>query len=607
MNKFVDFINQFYSQNASQNSGYAELTNQTLEGISLAISGVIDDVKNGRVDAVILTGNAGDGKTYLCKEIFLSLTGRPLPNASIHHAKYGSRNLCVIKDASEVDAGDLKKVFSAIENRLASTNSTGHTAGDIYIIAGNEGKVSDVLYKNKFQKLQKLFSTALRAVYDDEREAIEKKEPDILWFKIINFNWRALTHRKAFDSIVNAFVNEKNWESSCTECPHSVDCPIYFNVRMLRHSEVKERTRVVFNFFRCLEGHFTLRELFSALSYIITGNLNCCKITEVTSKNSQFHYTFYNNMFSRNSKGEEILPPQDRLLKEFQKYDPAYAPLTNVNKWVREYIHSLKNKSDAGIKRLETDLQWIYKSIKKEKEKNKEQDINLPIYDAVKRRVFFLPSQFFWGDDLDKEIHEMLNFPFECFLPFPSYREFDEFINRDTGKNNSINKQIRETIIKGLNLLANRYDKEADLWLKVHKPHKQDQAMMELVGDQVEFLESFLSIEVPYQKSDYLEFLPMKASFSLHLDMDDNNKDKNKDIIRLKIDLKLFEGLRAAALGNQSRQNLGELERVIDDFREVLFYRLLKNIKHSKFILNTGQHSIQLLNEPDRLILRVNR
>jgi hypothetical protein len=202
----------------------------------------------------------------------------------------------------------------------------------------------------------------------------------------------------------------------------------------------------------------------------------------------------------------------------------------------------------------------------------------------------------------------MFNFPFECFLPFPGYREFDEFINRDTGKNNSINKQIRETIIKGLNLLANRYDKEADLWLKVHKPHKQDQAMMELVGDQVEFMECFLSIEVPYHKTGYLEFLPTKAAFSLHLDKDDNNdKVKEKDIIRLKIDLKLFEDLRAAAQGNQSRQNLSELERVIDDFREVLFYRLLKSIKHSKFILNTGHHSIQLLNEPDRLILRVNR
>jgi len=147
------------------------------------------------------------------------------------------------------------------------------------------------------------------------------------------------------------------------------------------------------------------------------------------------------------------------------------------------------------------------------------------------------------------------------------------------------------------------------LWLKVHKPHKQDQSMLELVGDQVEFLENFLAIEVPYHKTSYLEFLPTKVAFSLRLDKDKDKDENNndKDIIRLKIDLKLFEGLRAAALGNQSRQNLSELERVIDDFREVLFYRLLKNVKHSKFLLNTRDRSIQLIDEPERLILRVSR
>jgi hypothetical protein len=603
MNKFVDFINQFYSQNASQSAGYAELTDQTLEGISLAISGVIDDVKNGPVDTVILTGNAGDGKTYLCKEMFFSLTGQSLPNSPIHHAKFGIRNVYVIKDASEAAGNDLKKVFSAIENRLANTNSTGHTAGDIYVIAGNEGKISDVLYKNKFQKLQKLFSNVLRSVYEDERESIEKKEPDISWLKIINFNWRALTDEKAFESILNAFVNEKNWESFCTQCPYSVDCPIYFNVRMFRYSEVKERTRIIFNFFRCLEGHFTLRELFSALSYIITGNLDCRKIPDIILKNLQFHYTLYNNIFSKNTN-HDSLAPQDRILKEFHKYDTAYAPLSFVNKMVMEYIASLKKKADANINNLEKDLQWHYELINQNDFKKNE----ILIYDAVKRRVFFLPSPSFWGDIItnDNVIQDMLKIPLQDFLPFPGYKEFDEFIYTDTGKNNSINKQIREIIIKGLNLLANRYDKEADLWLKVHKPHKQDQAMMELVGDQVEFLESFLSIEVPYHKNGYLEFLPTKAAFSLCLEKD-NDKNDDKDIIRLKIDLKLFEGLRAAALGNQSRQNLGELERVIDDFREVLFYQLLKGVKHSKFLLNTGHHSIQLLIEPDRLILRINR
>jgi hypothetical protein len=594
MNKFVDFINQFYSQNASQSAGYAELTQKTLGGISLEISRITGDVKNGLVDVVILTGNAGDGKTYICKDIFLSLTDEPLPNAPISYSKFGARKLCVIKDASEAGAGDLKKVFGAIENRLAETGQTGTNENDIYIIAGNEGKISDVFFKNKFKKLQKLFSNALRAVYEDEQEASEPKEQDIPWLKIINFNWRSLSHPRAFEPIINAFVNEKNWEPSCGQCRYKADCPIYFNVCMLRHNEVKERIRTIFNFFRCLEGHFTLRELFSALSYIITGNLDCRKIHGEPPGNIQFHYTFYNNIFSKNNI-EKGLPPQDRILKEFQKYDVAFAPLTFINKKVMEYTDSIKNKTDEDINNPVKDLQWLSLLIKGRN------DISLRIFDAMKRRVFFLPSSSFWIEAHAKNnLQEIIDFPFECFLPLPGFKRFDEFINKETGKNNSINKKIKETIITGLNLLANRFDKEADFWLKVHKPHKQDQAIMELVGDQVQFLERFLSIEVPYHKSGYLEFQPVKMAFSLRL-------KNEKDPIHLPVDLKLFEGLRTSAQGNQSRQNLGDLERVIDDFREVLFYRLLKSVEHHKFMLNTGNRSIELINEPERLILRVNQ
>ncbi|MCP4147825.1 MAG: hypothetical protein GY757_08740 [bacterium] len=109
MNHFVDFIKQFYSQSmASSDAAYAERSSRILKGIKLKISMLVDDIQNGRVDALILTGNAGDGKTFLCKQIYEKLTGKEFPNLEVATETLKDKKLRVIKDASEVEEEELK-------------------------------------------------------------------------------------------------------------------------------------------------------------------------------------------------------------------------------------------------------------------------------------------------------------------------------------------------------------------------------------------------------------------------------------------------------------------------------------------------------------------
>ncbi|MDQ1354082.1 MAG: hypothetical protein QG657_4391, partial [Acidobacteriota bacterium] len=106
---------------------------------------------------------------------------------------------------------------------------------------------------------------------------------------------------------------------------------------------------------------------------------------------------------------------------------------------------------------------------------------------------------------------------------------------------------------------------------------------LEIIGDHIDKLGISMSREEPLLKSSYLEWEPRTGALTVKL------TGQEKEPIRLPLDIRMFESLRSAAMGNQSKQQLGELAHVIDDFREVLFYRLLKSNTHaasSKFLVN---------------------
>ncbi|MCP4353604.1 MAG: hypothetical protein GY795_49790 [Desulfobacterales bacterium] len=591
-NKFVDFINQFYSQNISQNAGYSELTKHKLEGISLKITSIIKDEKDEKVDVLILTGNAGDGKTHLCEEIYHSLTGKKLPNRGIVKSNYKNRPFWIIKDASEIDSDKLKQITGQIEKYLSSEPKEKKP---IFVLAGNEGKLSEAFLKNNNNILQDTLRNALHTRYNDEEPPAQNQAN----LKVINFNWRTLTDKNTFNSILGAFLKKKNWEKKCKNCMDYLKCPFIFNVKSLRYLGTHERIRSIFNFFHYMEGHFTLRELFSALSYVITGGLSCNEVHEKIRNNDQINYTFYNNIFSRHNLFQEYdvsnsqrTLPQDRILKEIQKYDVAYAPITEVNWAIVKQLKKENAFSDAS-----DDLHWFSKL-------NKDQKKRLYIHDALKRRLFFLPDKSFWQNNSD--IVNVLSTPSTKFLPFAGYEKFDNFMSEYSENAGQTNEEVKTVIIKGLNLMANRNDPEPEIWLKVYKPYQIDTSInLELIGDMVETLDISLSTECPSWESEYLEFKPTRLALTVKLNDEDN------DPVRLPVNLELYELLISVASGSQSQQSFGELRKIIEDFRETLYYRMVKNIKRIKYNLNSPNekdmdYPLQLIidNNQKRIILR---
>lgn len=602
-NTFVDFINQFYSQHTAQSAGYAELSKDKLEGISLKVDGLIDDVLKGKIDTVILTGNAGDGKTFICSQLYTRLTDNPFKNEKISRETTGNGwNLNMVKDASEVPAGELETFLKEMENNLTKNKGKNR---NIFILAGNEGKLSDVFDRCNLPHLRRLLDNALRTVYEDENDYREKpgnERPDAA---VINFNWRDLTEENAFKSIIKAFVRDTmKWESICNKCANSRNCPIYLNARFLRDEDIIGRIRTLFRFFRYIGGHFTLRELLSAVSYILTAGLNCEQIKGEIGKKRQLNYMFYNNIFSRNDfEVEEPLMPMDRILRGLQCLDVAAAPLAKVNTVI---IPGIKKLHDLLIP-VDSEESWRYGDLTFFKEQMAKGDsLKRSFLDAFKRRIYFFKEKF-WGKDYFSlflsETLKILNIDHHQFLPFSGYKEFDDFLSKAIIVVSEKNNDIKRAIIKGLNLLANRNDSAPDFWLKVYKPSVGHQSLVpELFGDAVETVEIDLTTKKPDYDPNYIEFANREFYFSARVEKEDTHP------IRLPITIELYEGLRAASRGNQSKQGFGYLDRVIKEFRESLYYQILEKIGSRKFQLNPPcndyKSPVEVFVEKDRVMIR---
>ncbi|MCU0289019.1 MAG: hypothetical protein MUF15_21825 [Acidobacteria bacterium] len=603
-NKFVDFINQFYSQNVSQSAGYTELSSEKLEGISLKIDHLVDDVVNGKVETVILTGNAGDGKTYICSQLYEKLIGKRLPIKKIIEEKTAQGwTLNMVKDASEVPAAELEKFLADMESTLCPALDNNC----IFILAGNEGKLSEVFDSFALPRLQELLNEALRPEFVDEISSTKKQGSEWASVKVLNFNWRDLTEENAFKSIVKAFVEDtRKWETACHKCDLKDDCPIFLNARLLRNDEIIGRIRTLFKFFRCIEGHFTLREIFSAISYILTAGLNCMAIKDVKEKHRQLSYMFYNNIFSRHNLGAEDFPkPMDRVLRGLQKFDVATAPLAKVNKGVVSGIEKLKN-FQTPKQSEQSDLLFFKFDLEEPRE--------CSVLDAFKRRVYFFNKKIFWGDINLSDISKIIDIDHHDYLPFSSFREFDTFISSEIEVGSVEYENIKKTIIMGLNLLANRDDDTADFWLKVYKPSGNQAQILELFGDIVETIDIQLSTQSPVYDANYIEFANTEFYFSVRVE------NHQAPALRLPITIEIYEGLWAAARGNQSKQGFGYLDRVIKEFRESLYYRILEKTGSRKFILNAhfkdnndnkdnkdNKGAVEVFTEKDRVMMRRRR
>lgn len=223
------------------------------------------------VDIIILTGEAGDGKSRMIRNLWQDLI---------------DNRFNIVSDFSALIESDREKIIEDISNLLSGSENVKKQ-----IIAANVGIFTKTLLKKNVKLLADLTSSQKVKIINFQKRNLAKKHSD---------------EDKTFESIISEFTK---YDSLNCRCDLIDQCPFKKNLDNLQNPIVIENIRVLCDALYLMGEHITFRELLSLIAYMATGGKNC----ETLLRNPDIEIDYY-NIFEN-----EI----DILLKKFCKLDPA--------------------------------------------------------------------------------------------------------------------------------------------------------------------------------------------------------------------------------------------------------------------------------------------
>jgi serine/threonine protein kinase len=325
VNPFVAHLQSLYSQSPVSNAG---TRGEDAYGTYVATAldeHLIPDVLDGTYRLVVITGNAGDGKTAFLERLTMAAAedggqrGEPRANGTDVRLP-GGRLLYTNNDGSQ-DEGDrgndevLTEFFRPFADDAAADRS------ETRLIAINEGRLVDFITTREDQ------FTALPGIV---RKGLAGEPPagDIA---VVNLNLRSLVaddgaRPPVFDRVLAQLTHERFW-AACEGCELARTCYAPHNARTFAHPsagpKITKRLREVYRLVH-LRGqlHITLRDLRSALAFMLTSGRDCAQIHELyrTGNAEEILPSFYFNSW--------IGTPDtaDRLLRLLRELDVAAGP-----------------------------------------------------------------------------------------------------------------------------------------------------------------------------------------------------------------------------------------------------------------------------------------
>ncbi len=328
-NPYVRHLLTVYSQSKRSNAGTRGLdviSEQTYVETALDRD-LLPSVLAGEFSLVIISGNAGDGKTAFLQKLERRAEDE---QATIEHSLNGARfvlrghTFLSNYDGSQ-DEGDQKNddVLRAFLAPFKGKDSSGWASSkETRLIAINEGRLVDFLETNRadLEALATLVRVGLRTGEPAESVAV------------VNLNLRSVVvdppgfDNSILERLVNRMTHEKFWEP-CHGCDLKDRCYAFHNAQTIQDetagNHVVERLESLYAITH-LRGrlHITLRDLRSALAYTLVGTRDCDEIHELyrTGQRNEIIQGFYFNSW----KGGDA-PNADRLLTLLSEVDVAAA------------------------------------------------------------------------------------------------------------------------------------------------------------------------------------------------------------------------------------------------------------------------------------------
>lgn len=232
-----------------------------------------DKIKDIKV--IILTGEAGDGKTRLLRNIMPLLV------------QHSFSEPCF--DFSALMEGEKKNFIDRLGKILAGTSA------ERLIILANVGVFTQAVIKYDFDLMKTL---------TEEREDVY----------LCNFEKRNLAaSEEVFNEIVESFLK---CDLSCPnlQCPCQASCAYKENIEKMLQPSGLSALRTICDTIYLTGGHITFRELLSLLAYIVTFGQDCAERQIFVKNGGNIEDKQYQNIFCKS---------EDILLKKVSSLDPA--------------------------------------------------------------------------------------------------------------------------------------------------------------------------------------------------------------------------------------------------------------------------------------------
>lgn len=324
VNEFVDYLNTLSNTTAANENALAESQLNSRFFPRVQVKHPLEDyiynqLMNG-CGKVVLTGNAGDGKTTLAFAVLQKLGFAGTPSWRI---ELPEKKLTVIKDMSELPADERGKVMREIWQNE-------HWR---YLLVSNTGTLLEAMQWLK---------NSQPGIWEELLSAMRAGEPGLLGERLLLINVGNINNIEPALQVLQRMIEEENWQK-CSRCALAQDCPIYFNVQLLQQGwkTVRQRLWLLYRHMYEYGCRLTMRQMTAHLAYALTGGCNCRQVAKMTvgsGQNKLWRALFYNRFFGDDGWQEDGAASQLYAVRQVRQagYGQVLQPAVEQRLWLTE-------------------------------------------------------------------------------------------------------------------------------------------------------------------------------------------------------------------------------------------------------------------------------
>lgn len=322
-NAFVSHLLTLYSQSRRSNAGTRGMD---ALGFSAYVDTALDRqllpaVLEGEFRLVLISGNAGDGKTAFLQRLEKEVQARggdvdrSLPNGSALQLE-GRRYLINYDGSQDEGNKDNNLVLREFLAPFKGTEASSWQPEETRLVAINEGRLVDFLSTHE-REFSALTALVRRAFTTGEAQS---------GVAVVNLNLRSVVASAEGGSILErtaqAMVQPDQW-AACERCDLKNSCYALHNARSFQDEtagpRLLERLKTLYTMVH-LRGrlHITMRDLRSALSFMLIGNRDCAEIHALyaAGKHTEVARSYFFNSWMGGDS-----PNADRLINQLRDLD----------------------------------------------------------------------------------------------------------------------------------------------------------------------------------------------------------------------------------------------------------------------------------------------